>query len=84
MTTTSMTHPFQTIVAAASGGLVAALLSVTPSNAHAIPDPIGIPAVVDGTAHNDGHRVERNCFITPPSWNVALDGHMPRCYTNLR
>ena len=32
----------------------------------------------------DSQRVERGCFITPPTWNEALDGPLPRCYTEVR
>jgi hypothetical protein len=84
MTTPSMPHRPSTIVVATSAtGLVGALLAVTLSSAHAIPERLDVPAGADRGAHTDSRRLERACFITPPTWNVALDGPMPRCYTYL-
>lgn len=90
MTTFKNTHrPPTFAVAASATGLVAALVSLHPSSAGAIPDPVDTPAVVHRAAVTDtataGPRAERSCFITPAplSWNVALDGPLPRCDTYL-
>ncbi len=71
-------------VAVAATGFAGALLAVTLSSAQAIPDPDYASSVPGGVVQTDSHRVERGCFITPPSWNEALDGPLPRCYTELR
>ena len=33
------------------------------------------------TVHTHGHYVGHACFITPHTWNEALAGPLPRCYT---
>ena len=84
MTTTSITHrPSTFIVATSATGLVSALLALTLNSAQAIPERIDSPAVVDRTVDATPHKVERPCFITPPTWNEALDGPLPHCYTYL-
>lgn len=79
MTTTSITRRPATFVVAATTGLAGALLALTLTSAQAIPDRIDSRAVVDGTASTTSRVVERPCFITPPTWNEALDGPLPRC-----
>ncbi len=81
MTTSSINHRPAAFVGIAATGLVGALLTVTLSSAHAIPERDAHPAVADRTGHTSGHYVERGCFIKPPRWNEALDGPLPRCYT---
>lgn len=80
MNTSSINHRPATVVVVA--GLASALLAVGVASAHAIPDPDDPPpAIVDRTVHNNGTYVERACFMQPLTWNEALDGPLPRCYT---
>ena len=81
MNTSSINHRPAAFVGIATIGFVGALLTVTPTSAHAIPDRDALPAVAEHTSHSNGHYVERGCFITPPRWNEAVDGPLPRCYT---
>lgn len=84
MTTTSIAQrPPTFVVVTSATGLVGALLALTLTSAQAIPEHNDAPAVVDRTAHTTPRKVERPCFITPPTWNEALDGPLPRCYTYL-
>ncbi len=84
MTTSTIHHRPAPFVAVAATGFAGALLAVTLSSAQAIPDPDYAPSVPGGAVQTDIHRVERGCFITPPTWNEALDGPLPRCHTELR
>lgn len=83
-TTSTIHHRRAPFVAVAATGFAGALLAVTLSSAQAIPDPDYASSVPGGVVRNDSHRVERGCFITPPTWNEALDGPLPRCYTEVR
>ncbi len=93
MTTSWNNHRPTTLVAIAAAGLVCALLPVTPGNAQTIPKPEDHRAVSGRTVPTDGHQtnghhtygqpVERPCFIEPFNWNDAIDGTLPRCYTNV-
>jgi hypothetical protein len=73
MTTSSINHRRAAPYAAAIG-LVGILLSTAPASAHAM------PARDDGRT-GTGHYIGHACFITPSTWNEALDGPLPRCYT---
>jgi hypothetical protein len=80
MTTSSITHR-RASYAAAVTGLVGTLLALTLNNASAMPGRDDHPTVPADTAHTHGHYVEHSCFITPHTWNEALAGPLPRCYT---
>lgn len=83
MTTPSISLRPASLVAVASTGLIGTLLAVTLSGAQAVPprdDPLPARRLV---AHTSGHDVEHPCFITPPTWNAALDGHLPRCHSSV-
>ena len=71
MTISSINHirPY-----AAALGLVGILFTTAPTSAHAM------PARDDGRTVR-GHYVGHACFITPHTWNEALDGPLPRCST---
>lgn len=84
MTTTPNHHSPTSLLALAAAGLAGTLLSVTAGSAHAIPERDESPPVVDHRSQTDGHFVERGCFITPPTWNDAIDGGLPRCRTYVR
>lgn len=82
MNTTSITHrPPLFVIATTFTALAGALLAVSLDSAQAIPDRLDGPAVVDRAVDPTDRYVERPCFITPPRWNVALDGPLPRCHT---
>lgn len=83
MITSSSNHRQTTFIVAATTGLVGALLATTLTSAQAKPGRDHLLPVPTRTAHVDGHHHERGCFITPPTWNQALDGPLPRCYTYL-
>ena len=84
MTTSSSNHRHNrpaTRVAVAATGLVGALLTGTFNSASAFPgDP---PTVVGRGVHTTSNSLERACFIAPLTWNEALDGPLPRCYTDV-
>ena len=79
MNTSAINH--RPIVVAAATGLASALLAVSVASAHAIPEPIDPSPVEDRTVHTNDNYVERACFMQPLTWNEALDGPLPRCYT---
>ncbi len=79
MNTSSINH--RPTVLAAATGLAGVLLTVTGNGAHAIPEPIDPAPAADRTVHTDNRYIERACFMQPLTWNDALDGPLPRCYT---
>lgn len=83
MTTSSINHRPTSLVAVAvaATGLAGALLAVTLNGAHGFPGRDEPPAVVGRSQPTDGHYLERACFIKPLTWNEALEGSLPRCYT---
>lgn len=81
MTTSSINHR-RAPYAAAATGLVGTLFAVTALNsAYAMPGPDDRPTVPGRTVQTHGHYVEHSCFIRPHTWNGALAGPLPRCYT---
>ena len=80
MTTSSINHR-RTTHAAAVIGLVGTLLAITLNSAYAMPghdhSPTGSDPAADSHAYDLGH----SCFLTPNTWNEALAGPLPRCYT---
>lgn len=84
MTTSAIHHSPASLLTLAAAGLAGTLLSFTASSAHAIPERDESPPVVARTGQTEGHFVERGCFITPPTWNEAIDGGLPRCRTYVR
>ncbi len=77
MTTTSSNHRQIPFIAAAATALGGALLAVTLSGAQAAPGA-GSPTAPGGAP---GQYVEHGCFTTPLTWNHAVDGPLPRCFT---
>ncbi len=58
-------------------------MAITLTSAEASPgrdDSSGVPA---RTFYTSRDHVEHGCFLTPASWNEALDGPLPRCRTDL-
>jgi hypothetical protein len=80
MTTSSITHR-RSIYAAAATGLVGTLLATTLNSAYAMPDRDDHPTGPASAVHTHSHRIAHSCFITPHTWNEALAGPLPRCYT---
>ena len=80
MNTPSITHRPPVVIATTFTALAGALLAVTVDSARAIPERLDGRTVVEHTVATDRY-VERPCFITPPRWNEALDGPLPRCRT---
>ena len=78
MTSRSIHH--RHALRAVATGLVGALLALSLDSASAMPGREG-PTVPIPTVHSHGHYVEHGCFITPHTWNEALAGPLPRCYT---
>lgn len=79
MTTSSINHR-RAIYAAAATGLVGTLMATTLNTAYAMPDRDDQPTGPANT-HSRSHRIAHSCFITPHTWNEALAGPLPRCYT---
>ena len=82
MTTSSINHR-RAPYAAAATGLVGTLLAITLNSAYAMPGRDDRQTVHDRSVHADGRYVGHACFITPHTWNEALDGPLPRCYTSV-
>lgn len=80
MTTSSIFHRRASYAAAATG-LVGTLLAITLNSAYAMPGRDDRQTVPGRMVHAHGHYVGHACFITPNTWNEALDGPLPRCYT---
>ncbi len=78
MTTSPTNHRPGTLVAVAVTGLLGALVPLSLVSAQAIPGRDDPPT---GFGRTDSHLVERACFIKPLTWDVGLDGPLPRCYT---
>ena len=82
MNTSSNLHRLATAVAVAVAATIGAL-SVNAGGAHAIPDRPDSRVVVNRSASAPQRYIERPCFITPATWNEALDGPLPTCRTSL-
>lgn len=80
MTTSSINHR-RALYAAAATGLVGTLLATTLNSAYAMPGRDDRPTASGRSDHTHGHYVGHACFITPHTWNEALAGPLPRCYT---
>ena len=82
---TSSSHHRRALSAAAATGLVGTLLALTLTSAAAMPGRGDHPTSPAGVVHthgrSHGHYVAHGCFITPHTWNEALAGPMPICYT---
>lgn len=86
MTTSPMSPIAHRMSYAAAAALAGSLMALTAANADASPgraDRPAVTAVMARTAVADGHAVEHACFITPHTWNAALDGPLPRCFTHV-
>ena len=82
MTTSTINHR-RASRAAAVTALVGTLWALTLSSASAMPVPGDRPAVSGRTVHSHGHYIWHACFITPHTWNEALEGPLPRCYIHI-
>ena len=79
MTTSTINHRHVTYAAAVTA-MVGTLLAITLNSAYAVPGPEDRQTVGGRLAHPHGHYLWHACFITPHTWNVALEGPLPRCY----
>jgi hypothetical protein len=78
MTTSANIRPRSTATATAAV-VLGALVALAPGNgAQARPTHDGHPA-----ESHSAHDVAHACFNTPRTWNMALDGPLPRCYTSV-
>lgn len=77
----SSTHHRCYLYAAAATGLAGTLVAITLNTAYAMPGRDDHPTAPASTVHTHGHYVGHGCFITPHTWNDALAGPMPICYT---
>jgi hypothetical protein len=61
-------------------GLVGTLLTITLGSASAMPGRDDHAPVPASAPTEQGHYVERGCFITPHTLNAAVLEALPRCY----